>query len=70
MHIMEIRMRTPTQVSQLITLAEAANRLAVSKRHLQRLVARGEIPTVRVGECVRISTVVLAEFIASKTRIG
>ena len=53
-----------------MTLGEAANRLAVSKRHLQRLVARGELPTVRVGECVRISTAVLVAFIASKTRNG
>ena len=63
-------MPIPTHIPQLLTLGEAANRLAVSKRHLQRLAARGELATVRVGECVRISTAVLAAFIASKTRIG
>ena len=63
-------MPTPSQIPQLVTLGEAANRLAVSKRHLQRLIARGELPAVRVGECVRISTAVLAAFIASKTLFG
>jgi excisionase family DNA binding protein len=63
-------MPIPPQIPQLVTLGEAANRLAVSKRHLQRLVARGDLPTVRVGQCVRISTSILATFIASKTRIG
>ena len=58
------------QIPQLLTLGEAANRLAVSKRHLQRLIARGELPTVRVGECVRISASVLVACIASQTRIG
>jgi|KBSMisStaDraftv2_1062788.scaffolds.fasta_scaffold196668_1 excisionase family DNA binding protein len=70
MHVLEKLMPLPPQIPQLVTLGEAANRLAVSKRHLQRLVARGELPTVRVGECVRISTAVLVAFIASKTRIG
>jgi excisionase family DNA binding protein len=63
-------MPIPPQVPQLLTVGEAANRLAVSKRHLQRLVARGELPTIRVGECVRISTAALAAFIASQTRVG
>jgi len=70
MHVLEKLMPLPPQIPQLVTLGEGANRLAVSKRHLQRLVARGELPTVRVGECVRISTAVLVAFIASKTRIG
>ena len=63
-------MPTPSQIPQLVTLGEAANRLAVSKRHLQRLIARGELPTVRVGECVRISVSVLVAYVASQTRIG
>jgi excisionase family DNA binding protein len=70
MHVMERLMPIPRQIPQLVTLGEAADRLAVSKRHLQRLVARGELPTVRVGECVRISVSVLIAYIASQTRVG
>ena len=40
MHVLEKLMPLPPQIPQLLTLGEAANRLAVSKRHLQRLVTR------------------------------
>ena len=38
----------------LLRMDEAANAIAVSRSHLGRLVARGEIPTVRVGRSRRV----------------
>jgi len=69
-HVVEKLMPTPPQIPQLVTLGEAADRLAISKRHLQRLIARGELPAGRVGEGVRISVSVLVAYIAAHTRIG
>jgi excisionase family DNA binding protein len=53
-------MPVPLRIPQLLTLKETADRLAVLKRQLQRLMARGELPTVRMGECVRINAVISA----------
>lgn len=40
---------SPQPVEQLMTLAEAAERLAVSVRTLERLINRGELSIVRLG---------------------
>jgi excisionase family DNA binding protein len=38
----------------LLRMNEAANAIAVSRSHFERLVARGEISTVRVGRSRRV----------------
>lgn len=40
---------------QLYTLGQVAQRLAVSKATIRRLIALAELPTVRVGRCIRLS---------------
>jgi excisionase family DNA binding protein len=55
---------------QLLTYQQAANRAAVSKRHVQRLVATGQIPYVKLGSAVRIPAAALAAYIAANTRVG
>ena len=40
----------------LLTLNEAATLIAVSPKTLQRLVARGDLPVIRVGSSLRFST--------------
>jgi excisionase family DNA binding protein len=39
---------------QAVTIAEAARRLGVSARTIQRQVASGALPSIRVGRAVRI----------------
>ena len=39
---------------QLHTISEVAQRLAVSSPTIRRLIARAELPTVRVGRCLRL----------------
>ena len=63
-------MATPVAVPQLLTYTEAAQRLAVCKRQVQRLVARGDIPFVQIGGSVRIPAGALSAYIAANTRIG
>lgn len=38
----------------LITIAEAARRLSVSSDTIRRMIAKGELPMVRIGRLVRI----------------
>lgn len=40
---------TPVDVGRLMTLTEVADRLAVSVRTLDRMIARGELRIVRLG---------------------
>jgi excisionase family DNA binding protein len=39
---------------QLNTIGQVADRLAVSQATVRRLVAAAQIPSVRVGRCVRL----------------
>jgi excisionase family DNA binding protein len=39
---------------QLITIPEAATRCAISVRMIRKLIAKAELPVVRVGRCVRL----------------
>jgi excisionase family DNA binding protein len=48
---------------RLVTVAEAAELLHVSARHLRRLIARGELEATRVGGTVRLSPEALAALI-------
>jgi excisionase family DNA binding protein len=45
----------PIQGSRrLLTVAELAEKLNVSERHVRRMIAAGEIPVVRLRKAVRI----------------
>lgn len=48
------------------TIPEAAEMLKVSERTMQMVVSRGEIPTVRLGRCVRIPHHELVAFIEER----
>ena len=39
---------------QLITIPQAADRCAISTRMVRKLIAKTELPVVRVGRCVRL----------------
>ena len=51
---------------RVVTVAEAAELLHVSVRHLRRLIAKGELESTRVGEAVRLSPEALASLVEKK----
>jgi excisionase family DNA binding protein len=51
-----------------VTYDEAAAALAVSRRTVERLVARGDLPVVEIGGCRRVAREDLAAFVASLPR--
>jgi excisionase family DNA binding protein len=52
---------------QLISVAGAAIYLSVSPRTVRRLIAKGDIPIVRVGGSLRIAVAMLNAYIALHT---
>lgn len=46
----------------LLTLDEAATRLAVSRRTVERLVSTGRLPAVKVGAATRVRPDAVVEF--------
>jgi excisionase family DNA binding protein len=60
---------TPLPEAEMLTKPQAAALLTLSVRTLDRLVARGDIPHVRLGKrCVRFPLKVLKNWIESKTK--
>jgi excisionase family DNA binding protein len=55
----------PAPCPALLTIALVADRLAVSPRHVRRLIERAELPAHRIGSAVRISEDDLARYLAS-----
>ena len=55
---------------ELLTIAELADLWRVSKRTIQKRIASGEIPSLRLGHCRRIRAVDAARFLASRSRGG
>ena len=53
-------------MSGLLTPKQVAEWWQVSERQITRLVERGELDAIRVGRCVRLSPVAVAEFEARK----
>ena len=43
-----------TELPRLLRVVEAAALLAISRRHLATLIARGEVSVARLGKCVRV----------------
>jgi excisionase family DNA binding protein len=50
----EIAQLRAERQAEVISMAEAARRLGVSARTVQRMVARGELPSVKVGAARRV----------------
>ena len=53
--------------NELLTKPETAERLNVSGRMLERLIAQRAITTVRIGRHVRISESAISEYLAAHT---
>jgi excisionase family DNA binding protein len=51
----------------LLRIDTAAQRLSVSRATLYRLIRSGELPTVRIGSAVRVSTAALERWLAAQT---
>jgi excisionase family DNA binding protein len=49
----------------LINLNDTARYLGVSRRHVERLLARGELPRVKLGRAVRVAVTDLDRYIAT-----
>lgn len=61
--------RVPTSAS-LLAIPEAASALRISVRHFFRLMARGEIRTVRIGGRTLIKTTEIVRFIDASEGSG
>ena len=58
-----------TERPRLWKAREAAEFLAISERHLWSMTQRGEIPCVRLGECVRYDPADLRAMIEAKKNV-
>ena len=55
----------PSELPELITLEQAAERLTVCRRTIEREIARGRFPKpVRIGRATRISVAALRAYVA------
>jgi excisionase family DNA binding protein len=52
----------------MLRVGEAAEAIGVSRTKAYELIARGELPTVRVGGCVRVPVAALKDWIAQQLR--
>jgi excisionase family DNA binding protein len=52
-----------TQGDRLLTIEQVAERLAVARRTVFRLIERGELRVVRIGRATRIAESDLSEYI-------
>ena len=55
---------------ELLRVEEAARLLRIGRSKLYQLLARGELPVVRIGRSVRIPRRALEEWIAAHTMSG
>lgn len=53
----------PSDPTRLLTVLEVAAALRMGKRSVWRLISSGELPTVRIGRCVRVSADALRAFV-------
>jgi excisionase family DNA binding protein len=54
--------------TRLLRIEDVADRLAVSRAMVFKLVAQGDLPSVRIGRAVRIRPGAVEEYIAQATR--
>jgi excisionase family DNA binding protein len=52
----------------LLTVGEAASRLALSRSHLYRLIQTGDLRSITIGRSRRIPASVLHEFVEDRLR--
>lgn len=50
----------------LLTVKDVADRLKVSDRYIRLLIARGELPAVKLGRAVRIGVTDLVDFLEAR----
>ena len=53
----------PRGAGMLLTIREVAERLAISRRHVFRLISRGELAAIRIGKVTRVRILDLEQFI-------
>jgi excisionase family DNA binding protein len=58
---------TAAGVPQLVTVPDAAERLALSERTVRELCRTGVLPSVKIGGARRITTAALVAFIDART---
>jgi len=64
MHFDGMDTQTPPELPEFVTLDQAAERLSVCRRTLEREITRGRFPKpIRIGRSVRIPVSVLREYI-------
>lgn len=56
----------PASVDTLLTVKEVAGRLAIGRTTVYELIARGELPALRIGRARRIPASAVARFIAER----
>ena len=61
---MEDLLMSSSRPFRLLTISEAAEYLAISERSVKRLIARGDLPCIRVGSALRFAFADLEAFIA------
>ena len=61
---------TPTKPALLLTPLEAAKALAISPRKLWGMTASGEIPSIRLGRCLRYPADQLQRWIDDQVKGG
>jgi excisionase family DNA binding protein len=54
----------------LVTIKDSAAYLSCSRRHVERLLARGELPRVKLGRAVRIAIADLDSYIETRRSEG
>ncbi len=57
----------PTEFALLLDSRQVAQLLGIGRTKAFELMARGELPVVRIGRCVRVSRAGLAVWIAERT---
>jgi len=61
------RMSTTIPGPAMMRIGDAANHLAISRHSLYQLVARGEVPSVKIGRSIRIPAESLSTFIREES---
>ena len=52
----------------LWTISHIAEQLAVDRKTISRLIAKGELPVVQIGRCIRVPKQAVLDWVESQTR--
>jgi len=61
--------RSPQDLPLLIDSRELSRLLGIGRTKAFELMARGEVPVVRIGRCVRISRTALEDWVADRVHV-